>query len=253
MRINGIFICALVLVAPLAMVATQARALAQQPDTAEEYLRRGNANLRRGDLTGAVANYDKSLEINPQSAEAHFKRGQVRRTLGDLDGAIEDYESAVAIDEKLVISRDVADAYYKRGFLKANGLELDNAISDFTLAIRFNPKDPNNFIKRGESHLVLQDLDQAIADFDRVIELGAETSVLAIAYVDRGYSRMLQGKAKEARADFAQGLQTSPERRFLLELHLRMIEAQSREVKRRSDSTTTLVAMGRTARLPLFV
>jgi tetratricopeptide (TPR) repeat protein len=223
--------------------ASVAAAAAQQQDTADEYLRRGNANLRRGDLVGAAANYDKSLELNPRSAEAHFKRGQVRRTLGDLDGAIEDYEFALDIDATLVVTRDVAEAYYKRGFIKANGLELDNAISDFSLAIRFNPKDPNTFIKRGESHLVLQDLDQAVADFESVIELGADNTVLAVAYVDRGYARMLQGKAKEARADFTKGVQTNPERRFLLELHLRMIEAQTREMKRRQETSVTPVAV----------
>lgn len=236
MKIFGYEVVILVLCAAVTAVA------GQQPDTADEYLRRGNANLRRGDLAGAVANYDKSLELNPRSAEAHFKRGQVRRTLGDLDGAIADYEVAWEIDATLVITRDVADAYYRRGFIAANGLELDNAISDFSLAIRFNPKDPNTFIKRGESHLVLQDLDEAVADFNQVIELGADNKVLAVAYVDRGYARLLQGNAKEARADFNKGVQTNPERRFLLELHLRMIEAQTREVRRKRDSSVVPLA-----------
>jgi tetratricopeptide (TPR) repeat protein len=223
-------------------------AVGQQQDPASEYLKRGNANLRRGDLAGAIANYDRSLELNPRSAEAHFKRGQVRRAQGNLDEAIDDFELAVEIDPTLVVNRDVADAYYHRGFIKSNGLEMDNAISDFNLAIKFDPSDPNTYVKRGESLLVLNNLKEAVADFDHVIELAANNTVSSIALVDRGYAEMLQGKSKEARNDFSRGLALNPERRFLLELHLRMIEAQARELKRRQEGSELQVAQLQTPR-----
>jgi tetratricopeptide (TPR) repeat protein len=230
------------IIAALILGLQAVAAVGQQSDPADEYLKRGNANLRRGDLAGAIANYDKSLELNPRSAEAHFKRGQVRRAQGNLDEAIEDYEDAVEIDASLVVGRDVADAYYRRGFIKANGLEMDQAISDFTLAIKFNPNDPNNFVKRGESHLVMSKFTEAIGDFDRAIALNPEVSVIVMAYVDRGYAKMQMGRAKESRADFTKGLQLNPDRRFLLELHLRLIEAQRNELKRRLDTANMLVA-----------
>lgn len=225
------------------MMLTGAKVLAQPQDpAAQEYLKRGNANLRRGDLAGAVANYDKSIEINPRSAEAHFKRGQARRAQGNLDEAIDDYEIAVEIDPELVIKRDVADAYYNRGFIKANELEMDNAIRDFNSAIKFNPKDANAFIKRGESHLMLNELAEAIADFDQVISLGVEGSSLPLAYIDRGYAKMLLGDPAGAREDFTRGLKLDPERRFFLELHLRMLEALAFELKRRRESVSIPVA-----------
>ena len=76
----------------LFVLMATASALAQNPGTAKDYLKRGITRFGKGDTEGAISDFSKAIEINPQMAEAHLNRGKARRAKGNLDGAIEDYE-----------------------------------------------------------------------------------------------------------------------------------------------------------------
>ncbi len=70
--------------------------------------------------------------------EAHLNRGKARRAKGNLDGAIADYEKAIELDARMTLNnRDITQAYTNRGFIRANQFDLEGAISDFDKAIRF--------------------------------------------------------------------------------------------------------------------
>lgn len=55
--------------------------------TAEQWFERGLAR-DKGDLAGAIADYDEAIRLDPQYAEAYNNRGNVRYEQGDLAGAI---------------------------------------------------------------------------------------------------------------------------------------------------------------------
>ncbi|HSE24920.1 MAG TPA: tetratricopeptide repeat protein [Pyrinomonadaceae bacterium] len=78
--------------------------------------------------------------------------------------------------------------------------DLRGAIEDFTQALAFNP--PNDFL-------------------------------LSMIYANRGYGLMLQGRKNEAQSDFEKGLKRSSGDRVIIELHLRNIETQIKEMRRR--------------------
>ncbi len=75
----------------------------------DAYYNRGAAKIEKGDLDGAIADYNRAIELNPKDARAYNNRGIAKRAKGDLDGAIADYNRAIELDPKLAI------AYNNRG------------------------------------------------------------------------------------------------------------------------------------------
>ena len=69
------------------------------PREAEDYLARGLDRHLKGDLAGAIADYDRAIVGYPDRqsrAVAYLLRGNARRDQGDLAGAIADYDRSIA-------------------------------------------------------------------------------------------------------------------------------------------------------------
>jgi tetratricopeptide (TPR) repeat protein len=75
-------------------VADYDRAIAGYPDRqsrAMAYLMRGNARRDEGDLAGAIADYDRSIALHPGQAGAHLNRAVACEEAGDRERAAADY------------------------------------------------------------------------------------------------------------------------------------------------------------------
>jgi tetratricopeptide (TPR) repeat protein len=75
----------------------------------------------------------------------------------------------------------------------------DRAMEHLAKAIAFNTQDPYPYFWRGRSHQEANQLDLAIRDFDRVIELAPQR---ASAYVWRGDAYRAQGNVQRALSDY---------------------------------------------------
>ena len=75
-------------------IADYDTALIFEPRLARVYNMRGSARYNQGDLDGSIADYTRAIEINPRLSSALNNRGNVRREKGDLDGAIADSDTA---------------------------------------------------------------------------------------------------------------------------------------------------------------
>src|SRR5687768_3039038 len=73
----------------------------RQSTSADEHLDRGNALADRGDLDGAIAEYDRAIAINPYHAFYYFNRGNARKDKREFDLAIADYDKAVCLDANI--------------------------------------------------------------------------------------------------------------------------------------------------------
>ena len=106
-----------------------------QPSTsANEHLDRGNALADRGDLDGAIAEYDRAIAINPNHPLYYFNRGNARKDKREFDLAIADYDKAVSLDA------NIPEVYNNRGGARMRNGDLDGALSDYNMAINDNPK-----------------------------------------------------------------------------------------------------------------
>src|SRR6267143_6072290 len=97
-------------IAILGLLACPPNASAQQ--SARKYVKQGIERFSKGDITGAIVEYDRALSIDPKLAEAYLNRGKAKRAGGDLDGAIDDYEMVSELASELAANnRDIAQAY----------------------------------------------------------------------------------------------------------------------------------------------
>ena len=63
-------------------------------ETPLEYVKRGNLKLDKGDLNGALDDFNKALEMDPTISDVYLNRGAIKQALGDNDGANCDFKKA---------------------------------------------------------------------------------------------------------------------------------------------------------------
>ena len=88
------------------------QAIRLDPDFAAAYNNRGAARYDKGDLDGALKDFDEAIRLDPDFAAAYNNRGAARYDEGDLDGALKDFDEAIRLDP------DYATAYAHRGFVR---------------------------------------------------------------------------------------------------------------------------------------
>jgi len=157
-----------------------------QPNSAEDYNKRGEAKLAKDDFDGALVNFNKAIKLNPKLVVAYDNRGRVElaknnrdKTLadtwnkfgrikkdeGDLDNALVGYNKAIELDPNF------AAAYSNRGLVKKAKGDLDGAPDDFNKAIGLKPDLAAAYNNRGDAKRAKSDLDGALDDYDKAIEL----------------------------------------------------------------------------------
>jgi tetratricopeptide (TPR) repeat protein len=106
-------------------------------------------------------------------------------------------------DSKHILAAD----YANRGFAYFDSGELDHAIADYDKAIQLDPKFAQAYSGRCAVKIKKGDLTHAIADCDQAIVLDPK---LAIAYNNRGLAKQAQGDTAGAAADTARAQQLDP-------------------------------------------
>jgi tetratricopeptide (TPR) repeat protein len=173
-----------------------------QPESADDYRDRGKAKSAKGDLDGALADFDKAIELKPDSASAYNDRGRIKRTKKDFDGALADFNRAIEL------KNDFAQAYNSRGLVKVAKKDLDGAMSDYNRALELQPDLAAAYNNRGELRRGKSDWDGAVADYTRAIEQQPE---MAVAYNNRGEVKRIKGDMAGALIDFNRAIELKPD------------------------------------------
>jgi len=121
------------------------------------------------------------------------------------------------------IAETAAD-YNNRGLAKVRDWDLDGAIADYSRALELDPNFAAAYRRRGIAKQAKSDFDGAIADFDRALELDPK---LAMAYGDRGISHFSNRHSGEALKDFNHFLDLSKDEQDYPRLFVWMITARS--------------------------
>ena len=74
----------------LLVILASATVYAQKSLSASSYFKRANDRYAKGDVDGAIADFDIAIIFDPQSAMAYNNRGVAREHRGDVNGAISD-------------------------------------------------------------------------------------------------------------------------------------------------------------------
>lgn len=177
------------------------QALAVDPANYFAYASRGGARQERGDLDGALADYDAAIRLSPQFGNAYDNRGTALEAKGDLEAALADYTRALNVNPTLAI------AYCHRGNLRRRRGDLDGALADYAQAIRFDPENAGAYNGRGRVHHARGNITQAIAAYDQAVRLDPQ---YANAYNNRGTARKASGDLDGAIADYMRAVQLAP-------------------------------------------
>jgi tetratricopeptide (TPR) repeat protein len=95
-----------------------------------------------------------------------------------------------------------------RGIEKAKNGDLNGAVADFNRAIDLNPKDDAPYYNRAQAKRLKKDVAGAIADYTRAIELGSTNPA---AYNNRGNARAENNDRDGAIADYTRAIELKPD------------------------------------------
>lgn len=169
----------------------------------EELCARGGDKLDRGDIAGALDDFNEAIRLDSKYCMAYKNRGYVRRNeLDDIDGAIDDFTIALTLNPD-----DATVLLYRGNALTVRG-DINGALNDYDMAIELAPDWARGYASRG--YLLLYKTDEtrkAIADFDIALGLDPED---AGTFTNRGNARIRMGDADGAGADFAKADSLNP-------------------------------------------
>ena len=107
-------------------------------ELAKLHTSRGVELKRKGDLDGAIKDYDIAIALNPNDLFAFNNRANTWRDKGNFEQAIADYGAAIKLDA------DYAAAYINRGLVYERRKELALARAYFKAALATPPQKYNN-------------------------------------------------------------------------------------------------------------
>lgn len=195
---------------------------------AQDYKKRGDDFLEKGQFSDAVLNYDKAISINPNEIGLYLSRAIANAKLKQFEKAI--------LDLSYIIDKGYADLpflglgpdiYYSRGSLYLDTGNYDKAISDYSkaievasqlinnvrqqkqqaLSIDFTPSLRNTLINsynvRAFIYYKTGKYENAVQDYTKLIDLTSENPNRdPIIYRYRGMAYEKLGKKNEAQNDF---------------------------------------------------
>ncbi|MFD8143301.1 tetratricopeptide repeat protein [Streptomyces sp. NPDC059708] len=150
---------------PEEAIADYERALSLEPPFPEAYYNRGDARLELGDTDGALADFARTLELDPGNREALLARAGLLADLGDAEGALADVTAGLAL------APGHAHLLCLRGRLLAEAGRTKEAAESLEAALAGDPGLAEAWAVKGEIAYGEGDLESAVADFDRALEL----------------------------------------------------------------------------------
>ncbi len=131
----------------------------------------------------------------------------------DVDGSVsyswETDEKQATKSPAASAASDASDGdLVNSGIEKAQNGDLDGALADFNRAIELNPKDDAPYYNRAQARWLKKDTPGAIADFTRAIELGSKNPA---AYNNRGNARAETNDWDGAISDYTHAIELKPD------------------------------------------
>ncbi len=176
--------------------------LAKNPNCDTAHYNLGEALVQKGDLSGAIAQFQKALESNPNSVEACANLGTALQQAGREDEAIVQFRKAVSINPEYDVAQyDLGSASLKAG-------RVDEAVGALQKTLEINPAFPGVhhllglvFAQKGEQVPAESELRKALESSPGDIDARNKLASILSA----------SGRADEAIAEYGQVIVINPQ------------------------------------------
>ena len=135
----------------------------RNPSDANDYNNRGLIYFQSGNLTLAIADYNKALQLNPHLAGAYNNRANYYANQGQLEDAIADYDRAIDLNPVHV------RAWIHQGLTFRDLKLYERAIENFDFALHLGHLKSYIWTERGRTYHIMGDWNYAIADYRRAL------------------------------------------------------------------------------------
>jgi len=178
------------------------KAIGMNVKCAEPYLQSGTAYIVKKDLPRALKDFSKAIEVEPQNYKPYSFRGLLYSAMKDHQSAINDLTSAIELCTR---NNECAYSdYYSRGESYRLLGQVDKAIEDYTKAIEIRPIEAKIYQRRGKLLLLQkQEINLALADFDKAVSLD---STNAGYFQQRGVTLYFKGVLEKNKDYIAKGI-----------------------------------------------
>ncbi len=189
--------------------------VSKNPDNFNGYWTRANLKNTKGDLQGALMDFNKVVEFRPDFALGLKMRGEVQNKLGNFEGAVQDLNRAIVMQPDMVeaynlrgnafyglgnfqlamvdcnkaisLNPKLVEAYTNRCMLKAMSGDTAGALADVNQAIGIDPGNAGAYSSRANIRVMMKNFEGALEDFNYSIKLNPGNSMV---YFNRGISRL---------------------------------------------------------------
>jgi tetratricopeptide (TPR) repeat protein len=145
---------------PTTAIGAPAASGGDQPATAADFLRRGQALAARRDFSGAVDDFGKGIELEPANSDLYIARANARLASRQAVLAMSD------LNQALKIKPDDPRALLSRGDLYLDSGDVARARSDFEAALKAAPDNADLRLRIGGAYSNAGQFDAAIEQFD---------------------------------------------------------------------------------------
>ncbi|MBI4833378.1 MAG: tetratricopeptide repeat protein [Planctomycetes bacterium] len=138
----------------------------------------------------AIYLFNRAIEIDPKLSEAYTNRAMAKCALEEYESALEDWKIYLTLEKEIYIihkseyehakemvenmKSDPKSFYYRRADKEWNSNKLNEALADFTKVLELDPEDAEVYIKRGSIKETMGDFPGAVEDYEESIRLRPE-------------------------------------------------------------------------------
>ncbi|MHC1705972.1 MAG: tetratricopeptide repeat protein [Bacteroidales bacterium] len=178
------------------------RALAVQPQHSRGWANRGTLLFKMGNKQEALQDLNQAVSLDPENPRLRNNRGLMYDALEKPDEALKDFNAAIAANVFF------AEAYSNRGMVLARTGKPEEAIKDFNKALEINPVLQKTYANRGKAKNQTADFKGAIEDLEIAIKGGLSNPLV---YFDLGFSWYNLKDFYKAKVYFDKALDISPD------------------------------------------
>lgn len=134
----------------------------------------------QSEVRGRVQDNNVHVDIEPQFILTYYEKPDPVKKLVYYDKIVESYNSKMLLKRKLILTNQ--EAALTEDQVSAHF----ESINEYSARLEKNPNDADLYFGRAIDYMLVQDFDEAIKDFDRVIDINSE---FVMAYFNRAVVR----------------------------------------------------------------